>query len=315
MKLTTRIAFCSLCTVALGAMLTTLSSAALIDDDLNTDTSADYTEIARGNDQSVTWAYDYSGTVGSAPNTTDGSTLGVLITANETQGRSSAATLFNNTPIPANARVTVDMYMGYTGTGGETEFGSVGIGSTGNTPFTIFLPIAGDGTYYSHTGDGGSSSDWRWSRPGGDTPYASVPVNSVSPTYLRGSTNAPFYNDVTGLVEDPLHPGTDVGNGSNQWITLSIAVNDGTTRIYINDEKVVEGPSMGNADDTETGGNAPGGLASFSYADVFSSVASPGNSQFGIFDNFRVEAIPEPSSMLLLGLGSLGLGAIVRKRR
>ena len=84
---------------------------------------------------------------------------------------------------------------------------------------------------------------------------------------------------------------------------------------FHNGEKVIQGPSIGDADDTVTGGNAPGGLASFSYADVFSSVASPGDSQFGIFDNFKVEAVPEPSSVLLLGLGALGLSALRRQRR
>jgi hypothetical protein len=314
MKLTAQRAICSLGVLALGMTFVAASSAALIDDDLNVDTSASYSEVALGADHQVLWAYDYSGTVGSAPNTTDASTIGVRITANRTAAAASAATLFHNTPIPANARVTVDLYMGVTGSGGTTEFGSVGIGSTGNTPFTIFSPIAGDGTYYTHTGDGGSSSDWRWSRPGGTDPSASVPVNNTSTTYLLGGTDAPLYDGCCGLIVDPIN-GNSSGVGGNQWITLSIAVNNGTSKITINGEKVVDGPSIGDADDLNTGGNAPGGLASFSYADVFSSVASPGDSQFGIFDNFKVEAIPEPSSVLLLGLGALGLGALRRQRR
>ncbi len=288
-------------------MATVSSAAIIINDDLNADTSANYTEVALGADHAVTFAFDYSGIVGSAPNTGDASTTGVLITANQTLGAASAATLFHNTPIQANARVTVDMYMGVTGTGGTTEFGSVGIGSTGNTPFTIFTPIAGDGTYFTHTGDGGSSSDWRWSRPGGTNPAAAVPVNNTSPTYLLGGTNAPLYDGVVGLG----------GNGvaGNIWVTLSIEVQNGTTRIKINGQNVVVGPSIGNADDTLTGGSAPGGLASFSYADVFGSVASPGNSQFGIFDNFVVEAIPEPTSLLMAGFGALGLVGFVRRLR
>ena len=290
------------------------TSAALIDEDLNSaGDAANFTEVALGTDHIVDFGFDYGAIVGPAPNTTDASTTGVRIRANRTQGASSAATLFHNTPVPANARVTVDLYMGVTGTGGTTEFGSVGLGSTGTTPFTIFLPIAGDGTYFSHTGDGGSASDWRWSRPGGDDPSASVPVNNSSTTYLLGDTNAPAYNDCCGLVSDPINGGIP-GNGGNQWITLTIETLDGTSSIYINGTRVVVGPSVGNADDTNAGGNAPGGLASFSYADVFSSVASPGDSQFGIFDNFRVQLIPEPTSMALVGMAVIGLGGFSRKR-
>jgi hypothetical protein len=106
---------------------------------------------------------------------------------------------------------------------------------------------------------------------------------------LLGSTNAPAYDGCCGLIVDPLN-GASTGVGGNQWITLSITTNSGTSRISINGQTVIVGPSIGAADDTGlTGGTAPGGKASFSYADVFTSVASPGDSQFGIFDNFKVE--------------------------
>jgi len=285
--------------LVLGALLIALIPAipsalgALIDENLNmASDAASFTEVALGTDHLVTWGFDYSGIVGSAPSQGDASTTGVKVVANRTLGATSAATLFHNTAVPANARVTVDLYMGVTGIGGTTEFGTVGLGSTGTTPYTIFTPIAGDGTYYTHTGDGGSSSDWRWARPGADpVGSASVPMNTTSTTYLLGSTNAPAYDGCCGLVVDPIN-GASTGVGGNQWVTLSIETNNGTSEITINGQTVVSGPSIGAADDTGlTGGTAPGGFASFSYADVFTSVASPGDSQFGIFDNFKVEII------------------------
>jgi len=295
----------------------------MIDDDLNTDTSADYDEVALGADHAVTFGYDYSvllgGTLGPAPNTTDASTTGVLMVANQIGGAASAVSLFHKTLVPANARVTVDLYMGLTGTGGTTEYGAVGLGSTATTPFTIFAPIAGDGTYMTHSTGDGTSSDWRWSRPGADPVGSdSVPMNSTSTTYLQGSSNDTEYDTCCGLVEDPVN-GTNAGRGGNQWVTLEITTFDGDTRVQLNGTTIILGPSIGAADDTGlTGGTAPGGRASMSYMDVFASLASPGNSQFGVFDNFRVEAvngIPEPTSMMLLGLGAIGLNGLARRRR
>lgn len=320
--------------LVLGVLLIALipaaaSAATLIDENLNAaGDAASFTEVDgfdpnAGVDSQVIWGFDYSavdggvGGLGPAPNTGDGSTIGVRVTANRTLGISSSATLFHNTVVPANARVSVDLYMGFTGTGGTTEFGTVGLGATGTSPFRIFLPIEGDGSYYTKTGDGGSASDWRWSRPGTTAVGApSVPVNSGSGRYLLGSTNAPFYDTCCGLIVDPV-TGAIAGNGGNQWVTLEMITRDARTKIFINGTIVVDAASVGAADGTSEGGTAPGGFASFSYADVFSSVASPGDSQFGIFDNFKVftgSSIPEPASMLMLGMGGLAL-ALIRRRR
>jgi hypothetical protein len=289
-----------LTTLVACAVLTNQAQAVtIIDDDLNTDTSGDYSLVSLGTDGTVTFEYDYSGIVGPAPRTTDASTKGIRFTANDTLGTASAFTLFHQTPVPANARVTVDLYLGVTGTGGTTEYGSVGLGSTGNTPFTIYTPTAGDGTYLSTNGDGGSLSDWRYSRPRGTDPSASVPVNSNEPDYLFGGTDASHY---TGVLPPD-------GIAGNEWVTITVETNNGQTSAFINDTLIIQGPSIGDLDGPGTGGIAPGGLASMSYADVFTSIASPFQSQFGIFDNFLVETVP-PGPRVHDGGFELGVGGV-----
>ena len=60
-----------------------------------------------------------------------------------------------------------------------------------------------------------------------------------------------------------------------------------------------------------SGVDVSGGV-SLVYADLFSSLATPGEGAFGLVDNLTVSQIPEPSSAALLLLGA---GLVARRRR
>lgn len=282
--------------LAVAVTAATAQASIVVSDDFSVDSSADYTEVnvSGGTRDGVTqFAYDYSADgIASAPNTTDASTLGLRITVNDTAGADDAATLFHNTPINYPVyTMTVDMYMGVTGTGGTTEFAGVGVAGDGVTSNTIFSPISSSGHFLSITGEGGSSSDYRHSTPSGIT-------NDGDSSYLN-STNT---TNATGDTYQAIFPATDFpGSPGNSWATLSVDVNPNTITYSINGTPII----------TDTFDGSDGDYISLNYADVFSSIASPLQSQFVIFDNVQV-AIPEPASAVMLGLAALGL--VARRR-
>jgi hypothetical protein len=70
----------------------------------------------------------------------------------------------------------------------------------------------------------------------------------------------------------------------------------------------------------------PPGLGNFStYTVLYHATQSDAGAQIGInlastgsqgtFDNVRLDAVPEPASLALIGLGLTGIGLLVRRKR
>ncbi len=317
MRMTTRLVFSSLGTLTLAwALVPGVTSAQIISDDFETDTSADYTVVNLNdpgpNDGTVTFAFDYiAAGIPLAPRSDAGDKGGLKFTANDTTDDpfDDVWTAFHNTALPANVKLTVDMYIGVTGFSGTTEYAHVGIGGDGTTVNAIFSPISGSGDFIAFNGDGDVTSDYRWSRPDatGDRDTVSGSGETLDPSYWAGGSDAslPLYQEIFPATDFPGSPG-------NVWATIELTTFEGTTAIAVNGTTIIAGPAV------QGGGILAAGLASLGYGDVFSSVAQPAQSQFGIFDNLTVEesfsVIPEPSSLLLLGLGTIGLTTYRRKR-
>ena len=279
------------------------SVAAIISDDFDADTSADYTLAENGADGTVTFAYDYSADgIPAAPGSV--TTLGLKLTANDTDPKAAESrTLFSNTGVTAaDFELSVDVWMNVSGTGGTTEFGHIGIDGDGSTVNSLFSPITGSGYFVAFTGEGGSSSDFRHSRKvskggltnTGDPSY----LNSSNTTNATGDTYQTIFSAVNGYTDFPGSPG-------NNWATLTITKVGGTVTYAFNGTPIIETSAGRNlADD--------GNQVSLGYADLFTSVANPFQSQFVVYDNLTVTAIPEPGTFALLGLG--GLGLLLRRR-
>lgn len=269
--------------------------AALIADDFDTDTSANYTVVDDGTpDGTAIFAYDYSAAgIPSAPNSVGGTTSGLRFTANDSAGASDAITAFHTTTVGGSYRLSVDIWMNVSGTGGTTEHFHVGVGGDGATFNSLFSPISGSGHFLAVTGEGGSASDFRHYTPG----VTSVPSGDAS--YLNDlmTTNA------TGDTYQAIFAGGDFpGSPGNRWTTLTIDVFDGGDVIYAFDGT----PIIRTLNETVSG------QVSLGHADLFSSVANPFQSQFVVYDNLSVEVIPEPSAGVL---ALLGAALALRRRR
>ena len=286
----------ALCAIALAVLTVGAQAATLISDDFDVDSSASYTVVEYGGpDSSITFAYDYSAAgIAPAPNSA-GTTKGLRMTVNDTLGAANTLTAFNNTAVTAAVPyvMSVDIYMGVTGTSGTTEFATVGVASDGATSNSIFTPISGTGHFLSMTGEGGSSSDYRHFIP------PATPVNSGDASYLN-STNT---TNATGDTYQAIFPNTQwPGSPGNTWTTLTITVDAVNVTYALDGTPIIQTPTL-----------ASDGKVALGYHEAFSSVAAPFQSMFVIYDNLTVEQIPEPASLSLLALA--GLGLVLRRGR
>lgn len=275
-------------------------SGTLISDGFETDSSADYTIATQAvSTGTVTFAFDYvAAGIPLAPRSSPGTSRGVKITVNEVideetgTGINDTKTLFHNTPIEASVyKLTVDVFMNFTGVSGTTEHAHVGVGGNGVTPNALFTPITGSGSFLAFTGDGGSASDYRWFLAGANGGPTTVP--NSDPSYLgHGSNNTgAFY---TAFFPSP--PSTVAGSPGNIWTTVEVLVDnvngriqyfmtntEGTRELFIdNKPESLDPPATGFTGVLQ-------GLVSIGLHDAFLSVAPA--TVFTVFDNLVVEEV------------------------
>lgn len=274
----------------------------------------------------ATFGFDYS-TLGipAAPNS-GGSTIGLRLEANRPGG--GAITGISVSPtgqsFTGDYQVRFDMWLnspgattppGFPGGGaGSTQLTGGGIGTAGTT--AQWVGGAYDSLFFMATGDGAAAQDYRV-----------YPVaNLASPTtgyYAAGTTTTPDVRNAAdpyyasfGAVSPPaaqtaLFPQqngtTQVGSLAFEWHDVAITKSGNTVTWDIDGVRIatVDASTLALG-----GGNI---LLNQSDINNGTTDATGDPMLFGLFDNVRVTAVPEPSTYALLGLGALFLAARRRK--
>lgn len=272
---------------AAAALAATTASAqtTLFSDSFEVDTSGDYTIVDDSiPDGTQAFAFDYiAAGIPAAPRSGAGEMGGLRLTANDTLTMGDAFTLFHNTPVNEDRyRVTVDVWSNFMGTTGSTEFAHVGVGGDGATFNSLFSPISGSGAFIAFTGDGGSSSDFRWFRDASNSPVgdgANTTLPNSHPSYLGHGSNGSgaFFQS---LFPEP--PSTNAGSPGNIWTTLEIVVDNtaGVISFSFDGQLTFRGDFL----------NDFNGLVSLGHVDAFSSLSLSNN--FTLYDNLLVESLP-----------------------
>jgi len=290
------------------------SPAQLFVEDFNVDPTANWTVNNPAlSDIGVSFFYDYSAIgVPAAPNGTG--TRGLKMTANNSGGVFSGFSVSPTGQSFSGAyQVSFDIWQNYVGPlgiggSGSTQLSTYGIGTSGTTAFWAGAPTK-ESVAFATTLDGGSATDVRAYSSAAPTSYASGNAVYQSP----GSTinNSDAYYSVFTVQSAPaaqlgLYPGqtgsTDAGETSFRWRRVLIDVSGGFATWSI------DGLALARVDlSTVTLG---GGNILFGHTDSnTTSSTDPNDSLLNVtlIDNIQVVAVPEPSSLALIGFGGLAL--------
>jgi hypothetical protein len=287
----------------------------LFQSDLDSGTGWSIFQEATNPSSLATFGYDYTA-VGIPPSPNGGgSTLGLRFAANGL-GSIQAITAATNLTFSGQFRVTFDFW-------GNTN-GGLPVGGTGSTEylgggvgFSGTLPRKGASALASIEGNG--NPDWRLDKDAAAQSLASGFYNpSITSLNVTSATSADpsfFFNGpfpgqpapgVQGVTGTPYN-----GTIAFGWHTMTIEADSiaGTARFTI------DSTYLGTLTQA-TGALSIAGAGSLTLLDPFGGSISNSDlvadQVFAVFDNYRVEVIPEPAVGSLVALSALPL---LRRRR
>jgi hypothetical protein len=290
----------------------------LFQDNFDTTPTSNWIINAATSQDRAVIGFDYS-TVGipSAPNS-GGTTIGAMLQANR-PGGTAALSGVSISPVgqsfTGDYELRYDLWQNFPGPGpgggtGSTQLTAGGIMTSGNV---AHFAGSGDGLWFAATGDGGSSSDYRAYFNG-----INQTTLSIYPAGGQNNTATYYTTAFPGGISPPAaqtalfsqQTGTTAA-GAIGWAWHDVTITKSGTTVTWD----IDGVRIANVDLTTTpafGGND----ILFAQSDINATQTTAANDPvlFGLIDNVRVTAVPEPSTYALLGLGALAL-AIHRKKQ
>jgi hypothetical protein len=332
-----RIAAFTLAAVSLSSLTV---AAPLFSDNFNTAaSSANYAVVSSDITSSFpTWAFNYS-TMGipSAPNSGDGSTLGVKLDANNSAAPNVAESITLHTAASYTGDYTVlfDAWINVNGPfpgggSGSTNFLTAGVGGDGatNNRGGITAPPTGIGGWLAVNGDNGNGVDYRWYKNTTiqlDTTGQYAATTDAQGDAPRDGDNA-YYASLGGIqdienfpVQGANQPGgiaqqngdTFPGSFGMAWHRVVLKVDpDGGTGGAASMKWFVDGLHIGTLDAGANGAYASSGRVTLGYSDPTNNASDNRPLSFALIDNLVIT--PEPGTLILF---VLGCAALVGRRR
>jgi hypothetical protein len=290
------------------------------------DSSAADVKVNKSTDSAVDYV-DYSNlTVGAtnfvipeAPNMVGGSaaTRGVLMRVNHTgePGANGAPAAINMlagaTPInfSGNYLVSFDVYMNTSNPAGvgSTQQALFGLGTDDNNP-TLEASFNRAG--------GLTVGTWGWltNENGAGTEDSAINDDATELADIGDGDAADVMAGISPAKFNQAFVGTDVPttnhSAARQWVSVELSINQGNVHVVFNDVQFF--PNVKNPSIVSTANN---GHAMLGFEDRFASIADEPDLAWALFDNFVVQEVPEPSTIVLLGLAGLGLAGLGQRRR
>jgi len=259
---------------------TTLTSSVIaFEDDFDAGTSGlTWDLFTSSSDYTADFAFDYSADgIAPAPNSSGGSTVGAKFTVNNSSGNPTAVSAFpSGKQFAGDMALHYDMWINYNGGAGggsgSTEHATAGVYHAADGVNWPSNPSA-DGFWFAVTGEGGATDDYQVRRD-------STLLSDSASGFVASSGNASdsYYQSLF-----PTPPFETTGAPGKQWVQGEIRRQGDRIEWWLDGTLIAS-----RTDTTHTSGNVMLG-----YMDLFSSIASPASENYVIFDNVRVELLPD----------------------
>lgn len=230
-------------------------------------------------------------TIGPAPNTVGTSTRVLRLNANLADATDTDAVNVypNATGLGTNWVMQWDCWQNYNGDAlggsGSTNmllFGAANANTVGAKALTT-PSIAGDGFYFTMSGEGGATADYRFYSGTG-----TIVANNAGVSWFGGAGGAnlnnldPVWGDATtGFFLSP--PFQTAGAMGKQWIVIRLAVNGTAATVSIRRPGDVGFTNVGTATVPATAT-----VPFIGFSDINTGLASPVSDQFVLVDNLTV---------------------------